>query len=153
MPEPFTAAAAALSGVERKILDEAADRFQQIARESAARVVGYGGTMHVHGRGGRRRPVKLTTTAKPGHSAVFIEGVPAGMWRWIEDGTQPHQIPKRVSKKKPRFLKGDSYGHPIRGPIMHPGSRGQNAWTKAVNTFRAEYPDIVTAQVKKALDG
>lgn len=151
MPEPFTAAAARLSGVDRKILEQAADRFDEVAREAAARVVGYGGVMHLHGRRGRRIPVKMTTKSKVGNEVLFIDGVPKGIWIWLEDGTKAHRIPKG-RRRKPKFLKAPSYGHPVRGPIMHPGSTGRRAWTRAVETFRTEYHDIVVEHVRKALD-
>jgi hypothetical protein len=146
--EPFTAAAARLSGVEEAILREAADRFDIIAKESVARVIGGGSVMLLHTRRGRR-PVPMKTKATMGHSVLFIEGTPRAQWTWIEEGTKPHRIPKGRRKT---FLKGPSYAHPIRGPIMHHGSRGARAWTRAVDTFRGEYPDIVTTQVKKALN-
>lgn len=148
MPEPFTAAAARLSGVDTKILQEAADRFEEVAREAVSRVVGGGGTMRVHGRGGKRRAVKLTTKSNISGDSMFVNGIPKGMWVWVEDGTRPHSI-----GRKGRFLSAPRYGHPVMGPIRHPGSNGQHAWTKAVNEFRQQYPDIVTTQVRKALDG
>ena len=146
MPEPFTAAAAtALSGVERKILLEAADRFDVIAKSTVARSVGGGSAMLLHGRGGRRRAVRLTTRRTVGSSVVFIEGVPAGIWTWLETGTKPHRIPKGRRKT---FL---SFNGVVRRSVRHPGTRGKRTWTQTVETFRREYPDIVTTQVKKAL--
>ena len=146
MPEPFTAAAARLSGVEQKILTEAADRFEDIAKASASRVVGGGAVMNLHGRGGSRRGVQLTTKSNISGESLYVNGIPTGMWVWIEDGTGPHRI-----GNKRRFLKGSGYSHPVRGPIRHPGARGQHAWTRAVDEFRGEYRDIVVDQVKKAL--
>jgi hypothetical protein len=96
----------------------------------------------------------MGTKSEMGHSVLFIEGTPKAQWTWIEEGTKPHSIPKgRGKRARSTFLKSPSYGHPIRGPIMHHGSRGQRAWTRAVEEFRAEYPEIVTTQVKKALSG
>ena len=150
MPEPFTAAAARLTGVEQKILEEAADRFDVIATEAAGRVVGGGGTMRIHGRGGRRSAVKLTTRNNISGDAVYINGTPAGPWRWIESGTRSHEI-GRPRGGEAVFLKGPSYGHPIKGPIMHHGSTGRRAWTRAIDVFRDEYPDVVIDVVRKAL--
>jgi hypothetical protein len=146
--EPFTAAAARLSGVERQIIQEAADRFEDIAKASVGRAVGGGGVWMLHGRGGRRRSVTMGTKATMGNSVVFIEGTPRAQWTWLEEGTKPHRVGRRTT-----FLKGAGYGHPVRGPIRHPGARGKRTWTQTVDTFRREYPDIVTTQVKKALSG
>jgi len=150
MPEPFTAAAARLSGVEQKILVEAADRFDIIAKESISRAVGGGTVMLLHGRRNRRRPVRMGTKSTMGNSVLFVEGTPKAQWTWLEEGTKPHRMPKGRRKS---FLKSPSYGHPVRGPIMHHGSRGKRSWTQTVETFRSEYPKIVTTQVKKVLSG
>jgi hypothetical protein len=150
MPEPFTAAAARLSGVEQAILTEAADRFDVIAKDSASRVVGGGATMRLHGRGGRRVPVKLGTKSNISGESLFVNGTPLAQWVWIEEGTKPHSV-GRGRRGAPSFLKAPSYGHPIRGPIEHHGSTGARAWTRAVDEFRSEYPDIVIDKVRKAL--
>ena len=149
MPEPFTAAAARLSGVEQKILTEAGDRFDEIAKAALGRAVGGGTVMLLHGRGGRRRPVRMGTKSQMGNSVLFVEGTPKAQWTWLEEGTKPHKIPKGRRKT---FLKAPSYSHPVRG-VMHHGSRGKRTWTQTVEAFRDEYPKIVTTQMKKALDG
>jgi hypothetical protein len=146
--EPFTAAAARLSGVEERILREAADRFEDIAKASVGRAVGGGGVWMLHGRGGRRRPVKMGTKSTMGKSVLFVEGTPRAQWTWLEEGTKPHMVGRRT-----RFLKGAGYAHPVRGPVRHPGSKGKRTWTQTVETFRKEYQGIVTTQVGKALRG
>jgi hypothetical protein len=147
--EPFTAAAARLSGVEERILREAADRFDQIAKASLGRALGGGTVMLLHGRKGKRRPVRMSTKSNLGHSVMFVEGIPHAQWIWLEEGTKPHRIPKGRRKT---FISAPGYDHPVRS-VRHPGSRGKRTWTQTVETFRAEYPKIVTVQVKKALDG
>jgi hypothetical protein len=147
--EPFSAAAARLSGVEERILRESADRFNDIAKASLGRALGGGTVMLLHGRKGRRRPVRMSTKSNLGHSVLFVEGIPHAQWIWLEEGTKGHRIPKGRRKT---FLKGAGYGHPVRS-LWHPGATGKRTWTQTVETFRAEYPKIVTVQVKKALDG
>ena len=153
MPEPFTAIAARFSGVEKSILEAAADRFDIIATEAAARVVGNGGAMRMHGRNKKRPTVKMGTRSKVlGDGSMIVDGTPKGPWVWIESGTRAHEI-GRPRGGEAVFLKGPSYGHPIKGPITHHGSTGRRAWTRAIETFRDEYPDIVISKVKEVTRG
>jgi hypothetical protein len=147
MAEPFSRAAARLSGAEHKILELAATRFEELATESASRVVGGGAVMNMHTRRGRV-PVKLGVRANVSGESVFVTAFPQAQWRWIEEGTKPHSVGRGG-----RFLSAPRYGHPVRGPISHPGSKGQRAWTRTVTAFRAEYPDIVMNEVRKAISG
>ena len=147
MPEPFTAAAARLSGVEEAILREAADRFDVIAKEAVGRAVGGGSVMLLHGRGGRRRAVKMGTKSNVSGTSLFVTGTPKAQWVWLEEGTKPHAIPKG---RRRTFLKAPGYDHPVRR-VMHHGSRGKRTWTQTVETFRAEYRHIVISEVRKAL--
>lgn len=151
MSQPYTAAAARLAGAEKAILEAAAERFDVIATESAARVVGNGGTMRIHGRGGRRPAAKMATRSEISGDALIVSGTPAGPWVWIQSGTRPHQI-GRPGRGGPRFLKASTYAHPVIGPVPHPGSTGRQAWTRAVETFRNEYPELVVTEVRKALE-
>ena len=146
MPEPFTAAAARLSGAEFKILTEAASRFDKIAKAAVGRAVGGGSTMMLHGRRNRRRPVQLKTKTDIGKAVLFIEGIPKAQWTWLEDGTKAHAIPKGRRKTFLKFGDGN-----VRRKVRHPGSTGKRTWTQTVEAFRAEYPEIVTTEVKKAL--
>jgi hypothetical protein len=150
MPQPYTAAAARLSGVGKAILEAAAERFDVIATEAAARVVGNGGTMRIHGRGGRRSAVRMATRSEISGDALIVNGTPAGPWVWIQSGTRPHEIGK-PGRGGPTFLKASAYAHPVRGPVMHHGSTGRRAWTRAVETFRDEYPELVAEEVRKAV--
>jgi hypothetical protein len=149
MPEPFTAAAARLSGVEQKILTQAAVRFDVLAKESLARAVGGGTSMLLHGRGGKRRPVRMGTKAVISGQSMFVNGIPKAQWVWLEEGTKPHRIPKGRRKT---FLKAPGYDHPVR-TVRHPGSRGKRTWSQVLENMRTEYPKVVLTEVKKALDG
>jgi hypothetical protein len=151
--------ASALTGVAARIADlpfaiteAAVVRFDEVAKASASRVVGGGATMRLHGRRGRRVPVKLGTRWNRSGDSVFINGTPAGPWVWIESGTEPHEQ-GRPFRRRVTFLKGPSYDHPIAGPIMHLGSTGRRAWTIAVSEFQSEFRDLAVAQVKEATRG
>lgn len=151
--------ATTLSGVAARIADlpfaitEAATvRFDEIAKEAASRVVGGGATMRLHGRRGRRVPIKLGTRSNRSGDSVYINGTPAGPWVWIESGTQPHEIGRRY-RGKATFLKGPAYAHPIKGPVMHHGATGRRAWTIAVSTFQDEFRDLAVKQVRGAISG
>lgn len=146
MTEPFTAAAARLSGVEERILTEAADRFDVLAKEAASRAVGGGYVMLIHGRRNRRTPVKMGTRSNVSGGSVFVVGSPRGPWVWIESGTKAHRIPKG---RRRTFLKAPGYDHPVRS-VQHLGATGKRAWTRAEEQFRTEYPDIVVSEVRKA---
>jgi len=152
MPSKLAGVAARLGQLPQGTVTEAVARFDVIARESAARVVGNGGVMKMHLRGNRRLGVQLTTnvqrTGSSGDSAfAFVEGLPRALWHWIELGTAGHAIGTR-----PRtFLKAPSYGHPIRGPIGHPGATGAGAWTRALADFGKEFPDVVIKNLREAM--
>jgi hypothetical protein len=148
----LTGVAAALTRLPREVLVDAVLGFDKIAQRSAARVVGNGGTMRIHGRRGKRYPARMATKARTSGSGasmtVFIDGVPKGPWVWIESGTKPHDI-----GRKGRYLKAPTAKHPIMGPIHHPGTRGHQAWTRAVTEFRHNFPDIAAISLKKAANG
>lgn len=155
MTTSLTGVAAKLERLPKEIVDAALARFDVLAKESAARVIG-SGTMRIHARGGKRYPVTMRTKSKVydrGDTTVaFVNGTPAGPWVWLEDGTRPHEI-GRPRRGQVIFLQGERFAHPIRGPIVHPGSRGRQAWTRAVAAFARESPDIAATALRKAVDG
>lgn len=151
MSTPLTGVAARIAKLPFDITEAAVTRFDEVAKESASRVVGAGATMRLHGRRGRRVPVKLRTRSNRSGDSVYINGSPAGPWVWIESGTKPHEIGRR--RRGVTYLKGPRYAHPIKGPIIHPGSTGRRAWTIAVSTFQDEFRDLAVTQLKGALDG
>lgn len=147
MPTSLTGIAAKLERLPADIVEAATKRFDEIATASAGRVVGHGGTMMMHtGRG--RRATKLGTKPSGSGETVVIHAVPGGAWRWIEDGTRGHRIGSRK-----RFLKGAGFPHPVRGPVRHPGSRGARAWSRAVDEFRGEFPDVAITELRKVTGG
>lgn len=152
MSGPLDRVAADLEQLPRRLVEDGATRFDQIARAAAARVVGSGGTMRIRQRGGRVLPVRLTTATRI-HSAgssvdADITGVPGGPWVWIEDGTRPHRVGRPGD-----VLGGPRFDHPVRGSVEHPGAHGQQAWSRAVDAFDREYVDFADQAVEEALGG
>src|SRR5262245_41309511 len=155
MPSKLVGVAARLGNLPQGTVTEAVARFDILARESAARVVGNGGVMRMHTRGGKRPAIELRTELQRsgnfGDSAfAFVEGLPRAQWRWIEDGTQPHAVGFRRGGRS-TYLKAPNYGHPIRGPISHPGSTGAGAWTRALTEFGKEFPEVVIKNLREAM--
>lgn len=152
MATPLTGVAARIADLPFAITEAAVTRFDEIAKESASRVVGGGATMRMHGRRGKRVPIKLGTRWNRSGNSVFINGTPAGPWVWIESGTRPHEV-GRPRRGTVTYLKGPTYDHPVKGPVMHPGSTGRRAWSIAVATFQDEFRDLAIKQLKEAIRG
>lgn len=71
--------------------------------------------------GGKRKPRRLRTrtqihTRGTDIPVVVVWGVPAGPWRWMNDGTAAHQIRRR--RKGPR----------AKMTVDHPGMSGYGSW-------------------------
>jgi len=157
----FAGAAARIAKLPRTIVVHAAERFDEVARDTASRAVG--GAMQLHGRRGRRPTVKLRTYTKySGEGAAaraFVRPSPLGVWLWLENGTRAHEIGARKSRRgtgrsrTAKFLKGSGYAHPVRAPIHHPGSRGKQVWTRAVAAYRAEATDFLATDLREAVRG
>lgn len=146
---PFGDAAANVKRLPRRLAEESADRFDQIARTAAARAVGNGGTMMVRRRGGVV-PTTLGTeaavTGGGGGAEARIHGT--GPWVWIEDGTRPHVVGRSGD-----VLGGPHLRHPVKGAVRHLGSRGQLAWTRAFEVFEQGFDDLADQAMEEALGG
>lgn len=137
------------------MVEEAAQRFDEIARDEASRIVGSGGRM----RKGKRT-IQLGTRTKitnvgAGARAV-VRGTPSGPWVWIEDGTEAHLIGavgKRGRRRGKRFLSWPGAPHPLAAPVEHPGAKGQHTWTRAVDTFDHELRARADKIVGRAING
>lgn len=150
MTIPLSEATAVIGGLAHDAVEAAAERFDEIARETAGRAVG--GSMTLHGRGGRRTRVTLATKSTitdVGPDAVaVIRGTPGAMWSWLEKGTKPHEIGRRrpATAGHPDgevvYLKGASYEHPIAGPILHLGATAKATWGETVANFHSEVPEV-----------
>lgn len=143
--------AAALKDVPRHIINDAIDGMHTAAQASAARVVGSGAVMRMHTSRGRR-PTKMSTkSSKISRTSAgvttTVKAIPGGPWHWLEDGTKPHEIGRG------RHLSFGGANRWIIGPVHHPGARGQQAWTKAVNEFRQEFVTISVKDLRKGLNG
>lgn len=140
--------AARLEQLPRVVIDDALEAFADIVRAEVTKAIG-SDTMRLHVRGGRRVPVRIevTGTVRGSGASVdaFVNGKPAGIWVWLEDGTKAHL------EGKGRTLAAPSYDHPVKGPIRHPGSTGKRVWSKAVAEFRTQFPDIAIADLRKAV--
>lgn len=86
---------------------------------------------------------------------VIVKLGPAGPWMLTEKGGKPHTIPRATSRRrrKPRYLLGAGYAHPVRAPVEHPGTKGSQAKRSISRTFeriRAQAPvDFHQAYVDK----
>jgi hypothetical protein len=132
----------------RTAADDVAARFDDIVKAALVRDIG-STTMMIHtGRG--RRPVHLTTVSNvtgAGETvSLFVNGKPSGVWVWLEAGTGAHREGARVA-----FMKAQGYPHPVRGPVRHPGSRGKQTWSRAVDDLRRELPELGIDVLRKAI--
>lgn len=75
---------------------------------------------------------------------VTMKLVPAGPWVLTERGAKPHTIPRATSRRRrgagPRYVFGPSYQHPVRGPVEHPGTKGQGSIRRALGRMRTRAP-------------
>lgn len=95
---------------------------------------------------GKHRPIKLRTRTRITDTAgtivaATVWGVPPGPWRWINDGTKPHEIRRR--KRGPERLM----------TVHHPGMRGSGSWDRAELEARRRIPALMAAAVAKAVRG
>ena len=92
---------------------------------------------------------------RPGVAYAWMKGVPSGFWQWKETGTQAHLIAPRKKRRgrrkgwKPGPL--GLPGHPVWGPVQHPGTNGARKWTKTVNEADAAIASIVQRYVDEAV--
>lgn len=158
MPSPLAGVVKDVERLQREIIDAAVDRFDAIALESAALVVGNGGVMQMHTSRGRRS-VSMRTSAQLRRGGVVIEAVvrgkPGGPWVWIEDGTSAHDIWRRKAKgrgkkNKRHAMAGPGLAHPVY-VVHHKGSAGRHAWTRAVADLDAAMGDVIDTELREVL--
>lgn len=125
-----------LKGLSRRVVVGGAQRFEQIAKASAARATRSGKAKR-HDRDRRVTSVDFGTTetivSGPGGAVATVDGLPGGPWVWIEFGTKEHSI------GAPGQLLGERLDHPVYGPVIHPGIIGRRAWSEAIRQFDAEF--------------
>jgi hypothetical protein len=159
---PLADVAADFARLPQEIIEAAAKRFDELAIESAAIAVGAGGVMNIRTARGPR-PTTLSTRPQflrkgSATAAIVVRGKPLGPWIWIEDGTKSHEIaPKRfVGRGKGRRLKalyGPGMKHPVSGPVTHPGTTGEQAWSRAAADMDFEIDGLVDTELREILGG
>ena len=161
MPTPLAGVIKDVERLQREIIDAAVERFDAIALESAALVVGNGGVMQMHTSRGRRSVSMRTSRPLYRRGGLMIEAVvrgkPGGPWVWIEDGTSAHDIWRRKAKgrgkkNKRHAMFGPGLPHPVR-VVHHKGSTGRHAWTRAVANLDAEMGDVIDTELREVLRG
>ncbi|NBW09907.1 MAG: hypothetical protein EBR82_17965 [Caulobacteraceae bacterium] len=133
--------------LNRQAVAEAAGEFKEGVLREAATVAG--GDLRLSNFG--RRGVKLGAgyDVKGYDNAVaLLRARPQGAWKVLEYGAGPHLIGlgkagstettrskgRAYRKANRRYLKGRRYGHPVRGPIAHPGSKSFKVWSRGITT-------------------
>lgn len=77
-----------------------------------------------------------------------------GPWQIIENDTKAHVIGGGRSKRREvrQYLQFNGGDHGIRlGPVMHPGTRGSQPFTRGVELARPAVPRIIDGEIKVAL--
>ena len=117
---------AKLERLPRNVIDDATRRFIDIAEHEGGRVAGHQLTAEAHQR-----------HVTDGTGAVTMVGTPARFWAWRERGTRAHLI--RAHTHEPLALSG----HPVWGPVHHPGTEGRHAWTNTCERAAREIGPLV----------
>lgn len=93
-------------------------------------------------------PIVRTGTA---HAEAEIVAVPRGAWALVEYGAKPHQI-----KVKPRggkeAMRTPGFGGGFYDVVDHPGTAGQQTWTRAMEAAEPVIDDAVIAAFAEAVD-
>lgn len=162
MSSPLEGVIKDVARLQRGVVDAAVERFDAIALESAALVVGNGGVMQMHTARGRRSVTMRTRAQVRSSGSIVIEAVvrgkPGGPWVWIEDGTSAHDMrPRRATRgrgknKRRRAMFGPGLAHPLY-VVHHKGSTGHHAWTRAVANLNAEMGDVIDTELREVLRG
>jgi len=134
-----------LSNVPESAIVDAAKLVEQIANDTGRPV-----TIR-----GRRYPLDAVTKyTRREQRAVdaTVFGTPTAFWVWQTTGTRgDYQIPKRLGKK-PRYLKGRGFAHPVRGPVTRRGGiSGRGAWRKVRARAENEVPRVFVEAVHDAV--
>lgn len=95
---------------------------------------------------GKHRPIRLRTRTRIADTggiiaAATVWGVPPGPWRWINDGTKPHDIRRRKRGPESKLT------------VHHPGMRGSGSWDHAELEARRRIPTLMATAVAKAVRG
>jgi hypothetical protein len=110
-----------LTAAERKVARQIGKEVGKLAIAAARPVTGGDAALGAGGHAKRPRRLRTKTRIYPGADTVevIVWGVPAGPWRWINDGTEPHAIRRRRRGPKSRMF------------VEHPGMTGYGVWDDA----------------------
>lgn len=113
-----------------------------------------------------RRTVRLravdTLKVEATGANLRVQGVPVGPWVWANEGTGAHLVGAGTTKatgrttaqrvrRDVRYLSGRGYGHPVRGPLYHPGARGASVWRRVVARSEPLIVDAFADAVREAV--
>ena len=95
---------------------------------------------------GKHRPIRLRTRTRIADtggviSSATVYGVPPGPWRWINDGTKPHEIRRRKRGPESKLF------------VHHPGMAGSGSWDRAEDEARRKIPTLMAVAVARAVRG
>lgn len=138
--------AAAVAQVPARAVAEAGDQLADIAGDEARRVTG-DGRLSGMGRRGPRLRATVTVRTRGDSATAELVGVPAGAWALLESGARPH----RIGTARGPVLYGRGMAHPVRGPVQHPGARGQGTWTRTIAQAPRVLEDVTAAELARIL--
>jgi hypothetical protein len=133
--------------INREAVSDAALIFKDGVLGEAKKVVGSDLKMSNFGKRGVRLGAGFDV--KGGVNAVaLLKARPMGPWKVVEYGAGPHLIGlgkagrtesvkskgRAYRKAKAKYLYGQGYAHPVRGPIAHPGSKAFKVWSRGITT-------------------
>lgn len=145
----FEHASAALA-FDSPALDELADTYTKptLARlKVVARTIGHSG------RPFKNRPyaasVTATTESTNTGAVVTFNLAPVGFWVMGQYGAKAH----RIIANERKALHAEGHPHPVRGPINHPGSKGQKAISRAYRVIRQDERELIADVVHGLVAG
>jgi hypothetical protein len=152
-------AAGELRALPRRDVIRAVKAVKQIAADEVRYGIG-DPVMSNFGKRGARLRTRDTITGSGQYVFATVRGLPAGPWKILDQGSQPHLIGvgrargRATSlaggyKKKRRYLAGRSYAHPVIGPVFHPGSSGRHTWRRVKRRAAKEIPAMFAADVAR----
>ena len=134
----------------------AVGRGGRIEASAIATAVAGDGVLSNMGRKGARLGMRYNVEERGRRVELILK--PAGPWVLMERGAKGHTIGK-PRRGKPRYLHGAAYGHPVLGPISHPGAPGarKNAITRAFGRMRSrasrDFHAAYVAQLAEVFNG
>lgn len=148
----------AIEGLEARLNDLPADLVDDAIRVFTTIAERNGGKM-IRGKYQLTAKVKKRYNT-PGGAWVLMVGVPSGFWTWRETGTASHEIrpKKRRRGKRSGWTPGPmggglnaAVGHPIWGPVTHPGIAAPLLWTKTCKEADVAIEELTRRALAKAV--